>query len=104
MDVTRNAASVPATPAIKVAVVRYTSGDGITPNAHEVGNVMEINNNTTAKFYYGGFDPNNGDTLTTQSSLLVPNVYYESSKVMRQVQGRLLRGNLILLSQKTPRF
>lgn len=80
--------------AIKIGVVRYTSSDGVTPNAHEVGDIIEINSNSTT-YYYRGFNPNNGDTLTTQSSLLIPGTYYESSKVMRQVQGRLLRANVI---------
>ena len=80
--------------AIKLAVIKYTSSDGVTPNAHEVGNIIEITSDTI-RYTYSGFNANNGDTLTTQSSLIIPGVYYESSKVMRQVQGRLLRGNLL---------
>ena len=75
-------------------MVRYTSGDGVTPNAHEVGDIIEITSNNI-RFTYRGFNPNNGDTLTTQTSLLIPGTYYESSKVMKQVQGRLLRANVI---------
>lgn len=82
--------------AIKIGVIRYITSDGITPASHEIGDILELNaNSNDYTYYYRGFNPTNGDTNTIQSLLLSPNVYYESSKVLKQVQGRLVRGNLI---------
>lgn len=82
--------------AIKVGVIKYTTSDGVTPSAQEVGDLIELNSNVTNyTFYYRGFNPSNGDTNTIQSLLTVPNVFYEQSKVLKQVQNRLVRANLI---------
>lgn len=82
--------------AIKLGVIRYIASDGTTQSAHEVGDIIELGNNDgTIVFYYRGFVPANGDTDTISSLLTVPNVFYEQSKVMKQVQGRLVRANLL---------
>lgn len=77
----------------RIIVFRSTTGDGITTDAHVIGNILPIDNNSV-QYIYSGFNPNNGDFLVDKNQYLVPNVLYKSSAVMEQVSGRLLRANL----------
>lgn len=79
---------------IRVGVVRFISGDGLTPTAHYIGDPIEITDNTI-EISYTGFRPDAGESLVNFQTLLNPLTLFNTSHTMTAVQGRLLRGNLI---------
>ena len=78
---------------VKLGVIYYTSQDGITQSAHYIGELIPINGSSLV-YYYRGFNTSNGDSEIDVDQLLTSKVVYETSKVMEQVQGRLVRANL----------
>lgn len=78
---------------IRVNFIRYVTGDGVTRDAIRVGELYPIDNETM-KVKFNGFNASAGDTFIDPSELVVPNVVYETSSAMEQVQNRLVRGNL----------
>jgi len=78
---------------LRINVIRSITGDGVTTDAHTIGNLLTINDSTQC-FTYDGFNTTRGDTLIDYSGLLIKPLNYQSSSVMEQVQGRLLRANL----------
>jgi hypothetical protein len=77
---------------IKINVIREIVGDGITREAHSVGNLIPATNDVN--FTYTGLNTNEGDTFEDVSSLLIDTSEYKTSRTMEQVQGRLVRGNV----------
>jgi len=61
--------------------------------AHQVASLLPISG-STLDWTYTGLSVSNGDTVIDYTSMLIPLTSYESSYVMEQVQGRLLRANL----------
>jgi len=61
--------------------------------AHQVASLLPISG-STLDWTYTGLSVSNGDTVIDYTSMLIPLASYESSYVMEQVQGRLLRANL----------
>jgi len=78
---------------LRIAVLRSATGDGITTDAHYVGEIIPYAS-IKQSFIYRGFNTSNGDTLIDKNSVLVPFTIYDTSRVMEQVQGRLVRANL----------
>jgi len=79
---------------IRVNVIRAITGDGVTTDAHTIGTLIPINTDKEC-FIYDGFNVTRGDQQIDYSGLLIKPLSYDSSAVMEQVQGRLLRANLI---------
>lgn len=77
----------------RINVVAYTSSDGLTPAVYRTGALFPVQGDE-AYYTVTGFNPGNGDTLVDYASINVPAMKYENSRVMEQVQGRMLRGNL----------
>lgn len=77
----------------RLAVIRTLTSDGITSDAHYIGEVTPYSS-VKQSYVYRGFNTSNGDFLIDKNEVLVPFVVYDTSKVMEQVQGRLVRANL----------
>lgn len=78
---------------IRVGVIKYTAGDGVSKSAHYVGELLPIYEDVV-EYYYRGYNTDNGDTPQDVDQLLNAFIAYERSHGMEQVQGRLVRYNL----------
>lgn len=79
---------------IRINTVIYRSGNGVTLFGHATGRLFPITS-STLRFVYTGYNPDAGDYEIDVNSLLIEKNIYASSMVMEQVDGRLLRANLI---------
>lgn len=79
---------------VRIGVLYSTTADGITVEGHYVGDLININQNNLS-YTYRGFNETTGDYLVDKDELLQPKLNYAISRVMEQVQGKLVRGNLI---------
>jgi len=79
---------------LRVGVLRFVSGDGLTPTAHYIGDPIVISDDTVT-IQYTGFRPDNGESLINFRTLLTPIINFTTSHTMTTVHGRLLRGNLV---------
>ncbi len=77
-------------PFIRIGVIAYNTGNGITPISHYVGDLVTISDSTIV-YTYTGYNPDAGDTPTDLRELLNTSPVYETSGVMVDVQGSLLR-------------
>lgn len=76
---------------VRLNFIRAITGDGITRDAIRLGQLYPVNQETI-NITYDGFT--SGDTFVDPSELLVPNVVYDTSCAMTQIQNRLVRMNL----------
>lgn len=89
-----NVTNIPEDAALaRVIVFRTTTSDGITSDAHVVGELVNMDS-TDFEFIYRGFSPTNGDYLVNRNSYLQQHNIYESSLHGLHVEGRQLRYNL----------
>lgn len=79
---------------VRIGVLYSTTADGITVEGHYVGDLININQGSLT-YTYRGFNETTGDYLVDKDELLQPKLNYTISRVMEQVQGKLVRGNLI---------
>lgn len=79
---------------LQINVIRLITGDGQAEEAFTKGNLLPITSDTL-NYTLTGFDPNEGDTLVDVTSLRTELARYKSSKVMEQVQNRLVRANVV---------
>jgi len=79
---------------LRIGVLYSTTSDGIVVQGHYIGEILPITASTNT-FVYRGFNANNGDYIVLKDILLESKLNYDTSRVMEQVQGRLLRGNLV---------
>lgn len=77
----------------RINVIRNITSDGTTQDAHSVGNLFSITGSDFT-FTYRGFNPTSGDINLDATELITQKVQYEESRVMEQVQGRLVRANV----------
>ena len=77
---------------LKIGVIQFVSGDGITRSAHYIGQLLPA---SVTSFVYQGINVSSGDTYVDADQLLIPMTTYETSNYMEQVHGKLLRFNLI---------
>ena len=77
-------------PFIRIGVIAYNTGNGITPISHYVADLIPITD-TTVSYTYTGINTDAGDTLTDFRELLTNSPVYETSAAMVDVQGSLLR-------------
>jgi len=77
----------------RIIVFRHITSDGLTSDAHVVGESIPISGNTLI-YTYRGFNVQNGDYLTDKNEYLVPKTIYQSSFNGLQVDKRLVRYNL----------
>ncbi len=77
-------------PFVRIGVIGYNAGNGVTPIAHYINDLVSVTGDTI-EFTYRGYNPQAGDTLTDFRQLLTNNPIYETCEVMRSVQGSLLR-------------
>jgi len=77
---------------LRINVAYKTTSNEVT-QAHQVGNLIALNEESI-EWIYTGFDPNSGDTVLDYSYMLIGTNKYMSSYVMEQVQNRLVRANL----------
>lgn len=78
---------------VRIIVFRHITSDGVTSDAHVVGELLPYNGGTL-EYTYRGFNTNNGDYLIDKNQYLVPKAIYHSSLDNVQVESRLLRYNL----------
>ena len=80
-------------PFVKLIVFRSITGDGLTADVVQIGQLIPVNNGV-ADFIYSGFD-NTRDTFIDAREIVVNKARYQTSKTFTQVDNRLLRANLI---------
>lgn len=78
---------------LRLNVVVYRSGNGISYFGHTVGELIPISGETI-EYIYTGYNPDGGDYEIDVNSLVVDKSIYVSSMAMEQVDNRLIRGNL----------
>lgn len=78
---------------LRVGVIRFVSGDGLTPTAHYIGDPVQIND-LTVEVLYEGYRPDAGESLIDFQTLFTPIVNYRTSHSMTTIHGRLQRYNL----------
>lgn len=79
---------------VRIGVLYSTTGDGIAVEGHYVGEIINLAN-TSLSYVYRGNNESNGDYPIDKDTLLQPRVQYDTSRVMEQVQSRLVRANLV---------
>lgn len=77
---------------LRFNVVRYISGDGITRTGVRFKTTVANTDSGTVDYVISRVTPE--DELVSVDELIIPNVVYDTSCAMEQVQGRLLRANL----------
>jgi hypothetical protein len=78
---------------VRVSALHYTSNNGVTVDAYEYEDVIPVRGSYVRWVYTG-----RGLVPKDFKSLLSTGVFYDTSRFMESVHGRLLRGNL---SEKT---
>ena len=78
---------------LRVSAIRAITGDGFTTDAVRKGDLVPITDDCI-RYVFTGFVASNGDTLIDPAELLVPDIRIEKSKVIEQVQNRLVRANI----------
>lgn len=78
---------------IQISVLKKTTNNN-NYSGFTIGELIPITS-TTQQWIFSGYNANRGDFPIDVSSTLIDNIIYESSYVMEQVQGRLLRANLV---------
>jgi len=79
---------------IRLGVLRTTTGDGLTADAHIVNDILSVQGRSDIEYVYTGFDTDRGDYLIDKNELLVPLAEYKTAKAMEQVQDVLIKGNV----------
>ena len=79
---------------LRIGVLYSTTSNGAVTLAHYIGEIIPINQSTYS-YTYRGFNQSAGDYLVDYTVLLERKVNYDTSRTMEQVQGRLLRANLV---------
>lgn len=77
----------------RLVVLRTTTSDGFTADAHIVGEIIPIANNSFT-YVYKGFNVDAGDYTIDKNEVLVDKAIYKTAVVQEQVQDRLLQANL----------
>lgn len=78
---------------IRIIVFRHITSDGLTSDAHIIGELIP-NTGSTLEYIYRGFNIDNGDFLVDKNEYLVPKAIYPIALDNLQVESRLLEYNL----------
>lgn len=79
----------------RLVVLRTTTSDGFTADAHVIGEIISIDTNQKSFTYtYRGFSVDNGDYFIDKNEVLVDKAIYKTAVAQEQVQDRLLQANL----------
>ena len=78
---------------IRIIVFRHITSDGLTSDAHVVGELIPYTG-STLEYIYKRFNVDNGDYLVDKNQYLVPKAIYETSLDNLIVESRLLKYNL----------
>lgn len=78
---------------VRLNVLYFKTGDGITRAAHAVGNLISYNT-SEINYIYTGFNVTRGDYQIDPSEINVFPLIYESSFTLTQIDNRLARANL----------
>lgn len=78
---------------VKVNVIRQIAGTQVV-DAHSVSQLIPISSDEI-NWTYTGYNVSSGDYPVDYSSLVIDDIKYKASYVQEQVQGRLVRANVI---------
>lgn len=78
---------------LRILAVRATTGDGVTVDVVQTGELIPITSDNQS-LVYRGFSEANGDIYRDIDDILIPRAIYDTSEAISQVQNRLVRANL----------
>jgi YHS domain-containing protein len=78
---------------LRVIAFRHITSDGFTSDAHAIGDLIPVSQESV-EYVYRGFSTDNGDFLVDKNQYLVPKAIYQSSLNGIQVNNICVRYNL----------